>query len=123
MPASANTARQSISSLSMTPTGTPATVASDVPADVNITARPSLSGPAIRTATVIDIDQNVLSAAPNRKRARSTRTRFGAIATMRLDAAAASAIHTSSERRSRRGKTIPTVGATMRPTSAVTVTV
>ena len=45
------------------------------------------------------------------------------MATTRFDTAAASAIHTNSDRRSRRGNTRPTVGATKSPTSAVTVTV
>ena len=56
-PAIANTARQSTTSLSMTPSGTPATVASETPAEVNITPRPRCSGPASRAATVIDIVQ------------------------------------------------------------------
>lgn len=119
----AKTIRQSTSSLSMTPSGTPATVASDTPAEVNMTPRPRFSGPARRAATVIDIAQKALMAAPSRNRASSTMIRFGAIATIRFDTAAASAIHTSSDRRSSRGNMSPTVGATMSPTSAVTVTV
>ncbi len=115
--------RQSSASLSATPIGTPATVASESPAEPNIIARPMRSGLDRRAATVIDMDQNALIAAPSRKRATRIAGRLGAMATTRLETVADAAAPISSVRRSRRGSSSPTVGAKRSPASAVTVTV
>ena len=88
-PINPNVIRQSKDSLRITPTGTPATVASETPPEVNIVARPICPSGARRAATVIDIAQNALSAAPSNRRAMSTATRFGERATMTLETPAA----------------------------------
>ncbi len=107
--------RQSSASLSATPIGTPATVASESPAEPNIIARPMRSGLDRRAATVIDMDQNALIAAPSRKRATRIAGRLGAMATTRLETVADAAAPISSVRRSRRGSSSPTVGAKRSP--------
>lgn len=122
-PMIANTSRQSNAFDSMTPTGTPATVASETPPDVNMSARPSLVGPTSDDAALIDIDQNVESAAPSMNRAMRISQNDGATATSRFDAAPSSAIQMSRARRSMRGKTLPTRSAVMRPANAVMLTV
>lgn len=86
-------------------------------------ARPRVAGVDSRIATDSDMAQNPLSAPPRSTRPSSITHIAGASATMTLDAAAMRARTVSSRRRSIRGAIRPIVGATMKPTIAVTVMV
>lgn len=120
--ATTNTVRHPAYALSSTPSGTPATVATVVPAFTIIIALPSRAAGTNWAATASAIDQYPPTATPSSNRATSSNAMFGATATITFDTAAAMVNTINKVRRSSRGNTDPDPSAAASAVNAVALT-